>query len=118
MSKNPKLYFVTMVILLAVAAFGSYVAYSLYVITSNTVNISVTPKATLTLSANSTSLVSGVDFLQLTAHLSDNLSGQTVTFLQDGVSMGTATTDSSGNAVYNVGFITASHSYSATVTHP
>jgi hypothetical protein len=118
MGKNPKFYVVTLTIIFVLLASSGYVAYSLYLITSNTVNVSVTPKATLALSANATTLVSGVDSLQLTAHLSDNLSGQTVTFLEDGVSIGMATTDSSGNAVYPVGVLTGNHSYTATVSHP
>jgi hypothetical protein len=115
---NLKLGFVMLTVILAVVSLSSYVAYSLYVITSNTIEVSVAPKATLTLSANATNLVSGVDCLRLMAHLSDNLSEQTVAFYQNSILIGTAITDSSGNASYNVGPLTAGHSYYATVMHP
>ena len=115
---NLKLGFIMLTVVLVVVSLSSYVAYSLYAITSNTIDVSVTPKATLTLSANATNLVLGVDNLRLMAHLSDNLYGQTVAFYQDSILIGTTVTDSSGNAAYNVGLLTVGHSYYATVMHP
>jgi hypothetical protein len=89
-----------------------------YLLSSNTVNITVTPQATMSLSANATSVVSGVSAIELTATISDNSPGITVTFLQDGVSIGTANTDGAGTAKFVTGILTASHAYTATATHP
>lgn len=92
--------------------------YGSYLIISNTINVSVTPQATLSLASNATNLISGVSCIQLNAHVSDNSPGLTVTFFQDSVMIGTAATDANGNAIYVTPILTASHSYYAETTHP
>ena len=114
MNKN-----VVLAIILAAILVTAGVALAAYLITSNTVNVTVLTQATMTLQANSTSLTVG-DTVQLTATLSDGAasSGLAVTFLDGATTLATVNADTSGVAVYAYAPAAGSYVYTATATHP
>lgn len=103
-----------LLILCLVAGLGSY-ALASYVMTSNTISGTPSAQATLTITSSTTTPVSGVAWT-ITAHVSDNTAGLTISLSNNGGTPVTAVTDSSGNAVFTVA-PTAAFSYVATATH-
>ena len=107
----------TVALILAVALITVGVAYAIYTMTTGTVNVTVSPLATMSLVANNTNLTVG-DGLLLTATVSDSSNGLTVTFYQNSISIGTSTT-SGGVATKTVtGLAAGSYSYYAEADHP
>ena len=105
---------VLVAILVLASAIGAVLAVG-YVLTSN--HVTGTPLAILSLSVNSTSPNVG-DTLQLTAHVSDNVAGISLTLKNNGVAVGSpVVTDASGNAVFNI-VVNSAYDFIATGTHP
>lgn len=102
------------VALIAIVAGG---AYGIYIMTSNHVTGTPQAKATLTLTANTTGIVVG-DTLHLVAHVSDNTAGITINVTNNSVQVGTAVTDSNGNAAIDAADITSAYDFVATGAHP
>lgn len=88
-----------------------------YVMTSNTVTTNGTAQATLTLAIDKTAFVQG-DSVLLTATVSDQTSGLTITFNEGANPVGTATTNGQGIATLTLTPTVGSHTYSATGSHP
>lgn len=106
---------VILVGLVAVSALGGAVAS--YVMTSNTVTVIVNNAETLTLTSSLSTAVSGQQ-ITLTATISDQRNGVVVTFYDNGVNVGQATSMGGGIATLTVTPAVGTHSYTATGLHP
>lgn len=96
------------------------IAYATYVMTSNTVNVTVNPiAATLMLVSNATSLTVG-DSITLTATASDGATcaGIAVNFKDGATTIATLNMNSVGAVTYTYVPTVGSHAYTAVATHP
>lgn len=94
-------------------------AYAVYKITSPASDpVVVNTPATLSKpTVNSTTAIIG-DIIQISVALSDLSPGQQITFFQNDIQIGTATTDSNGQAIFNQVLTTAgTYTYHATCIH-
>lgn len=88
-----------------------------YVMTSNTVQVTGTAQATLSLISDKSSFVVGSQIL-LSATVSDQTPGITINFLDGSVSVGTSNTNSQSIATLTLTPQAGQHNYTATGSHP
>ena len=109
----------TVALILAVALLTVGVAYAVYLMTSNTVNVNVTSQAALTLTVDKTSIVQG-ESITLTVTASDGAvcAGVAVDFKEGASTLATINMNSVGVATYTFAPAVGSHTYFAEADHP
>jgi hypothetical protein len=100
----------------AIASVAGY-AYASYVMTTQTITVTVTDPQTMSLGASSQTIVSGQS-LTLTATISDQRNGVVVTFYDGETSVGQATSAGGGIASLTIQPSMGTHNYHATGLHP
>jgi hypothetical protein len=102
-------------VIVAALIVGSAVAS--YTMTSNTVTVTVNDPVVMTLTASTSSTVSGQS-ITLTAYIADQVNGVTVTFYDNGVSCGQAVSSGGGYAKLTIEPSMGTHNYYAVGLHP
>ncbi len=115
MGNKQKLALGVLTVLVATSVIGYAVAS--YVMTTPTITVTVTKAETMGIASSSQTIVEG-QTLTLTATISDQRNGVVVTFYQDGVSCGQATSMGGGIATLTLTPSQGTHSYYAVASHP